>query len=57
VKYCHDSHRTWNKNNSADEGQKQLTIQAVMRQKNMVMSPAGLGTKNDYAGKSQQQFT
>jgi hypothetical protein len=23
----------------------------------MVMSPARLGTKNDYAGESQQQFT
>jgi hypothetical protein len=28
-----------------------------MRQKTTVMSPTGLGTKNDYAGKSQQQFT
>jgi hypothetical protein len=45
------------KNNYADEGQQQLTMQAVVRQKNIFMSPAGLGTKNDYAGKSQQQFT
>jgi hypothetical protein len=28
-----------------------------MRQKNMVMSPAGRGTKNDCAGNGQQQFT
>jgi hypothetical protein len=29
----------------------------VVRQKNMVISPMGPGTKNDCAGKSQQQFT
>jgi hypothetical protein len=30
---------------------------AVVRQINMVTSPAGLGTKNFCAGKAQQQFT
>jgi hypothetical protein len=29
----------------------------VVRQKNMVMSPAGLGTKNDCSGEGQKQFT
>lgn len=33
------------------------TIPTVMRQKNMVMSTAGPGTKNDCAGEDQQQFT
>jgi hypothetical protein len=28
-----------------------------MRQKNMLVSPAGPGTKNDCAGKEQHQFT
>jgi hypothetical protein len=28
-----------------------------MRQKSIVMSPAGHGTKNDCAGKVQQQYT
>jgi hypothetical protein len=28
----------------------------VMRQKNMVVSPAGLGAKNDCVGEGQQQF-
>jgi hypothetical protein len=29
----------------------------VVRQRNMVMSPTGSGTRNDCAGESQQQFT
>jgi hypothetical protein len=29
----------------------------VVRQKNMVMGPMGSGTKNDCAGKGQQQIT
>jgi hypothetical protein len=29
----------------------------VLRQKNMVVSPAGPATKNDHAGEDQQQFT
>jgi hypothetical protein len=33
------------------------TTPRVVRQKNMVMSPAGRGTKNDRAGEAQQQFT
>jgi hypothetical protein len=28
-----------------------------MRKENMVLSPAGIGTKNDCAGEDQQQFT
>lgn len=27
-----------------------------LRQQNVVMSPAGLGTENDYAGEDQQQL-
>jgi hypothetical protein len=37
--------------------QRSGTIPRVVRQKNMVMSPIGPGTKNDCAGDGQQQFT
>jgi hypothetical protein len=30
---------------------------SVVREKNIVMGPAGPGTKNDCAGEAQQQFT
>jgi hypothetical protein len=41
--------------NLIDRGR--CTTPIVMRQKNMVKMPTGLGTKNDSAGKDQQQFT
>jgi hypothetical protein len=44
-------------NSSASKLRSSCMIPGVMRQKNMVMSPVGSGTKTDCAGEGQQQFT
>jgi hypothetical protein len=53
------------KNDCAGEDQQQFTRQIpdgaryemVVRQRDMVMGPTGLGTKNNYDGEGQQQIT
>jgi hypothetical protein len=38
-------------------GDVNCTIPAVVKQKNIIRSPAGPGNRNDCAGEDQQQFT